>query len=70
MLNRECRSGARLALLSLAAGYDGLAPGLALGYRVPVTPSFAFRAQANYRRWIDGEINEFSAVVIISLVGR
>jgi hypothetical protein len=59
-----------LALLSLAAGYDGLAPGLALGYRVPVTPSFAFRAQANYRRWLEQEANEFSAVLILSLVGR
>ncbi len=62
-------AAANLALLSIEGG-DALAPGLALGYRVPVTPTFAFRAQANYRRWIKQKTNEFSAVVILALVGH
>lgn len=62
-------AAANLALLSIEGG-DSLPPGLALGYRQPVTASFAFRAQANYRRWLEQKSNEFSAVVIVSLVGR
>jgi len=66
-------SGSPYGALSVALlareGSNVLAPGAAVGYRLPVSDHFAVRFQANYRRWIDPELNELSAVLLVALVG-
>jgi hypothetical protein len=61
--------GAVTLALFAREGSTNFAPGVAIGYRVPVVAHFAVRFQANYRRWIEAESNEVNAVVILGLVG-